>query len=73
MFLPIAIETMGSWGHVGLKFIKELGRKIKGKTVEKRSSLYLFQRISMAIQRGHSASIFGTVSSTGQLDEIFYL
>lgn len=73
MFVPKAIETVGSLGHMGIKYIKELGRKIKEKTGEKRSSQYLFQRISMDIQRGNAASILGKLSSTGQLDEIFYL
>ena len=73
LFVPIAIETLGSWGQVGLKFIKELGKMIKDKSGEKRSTQYLFQRSSMAVQRGNSASILGSVSSSRQLDEVFYL
>ena len=73
LFIPIAIETLGSWGQAGLKFIKELGRQIQEKSGEKRATQYLFQRCSMAVQRGNSASILGTVNSSGQLDEIFYL
>ena len=42
-------------------------------TGERRSSFYLFQRISIAIQRGNAASVLGTVGSTSKLDEIFYL
>ena len=60
MFVPLAVETMGSWGQLGLKFIKEVGRKIQDISGEKKSTFYLFQRISIAIQRGNTASILGT-------------
>ena len=73
LFVPIAIETLGSWGQAGLKLVKELGRMIKEKSGEMRSTQYLFQRCSMAVQRGNSVSILGTVSSSRQLDEVFYL
>ena len=36
-------------------------------------NLYLFQRISVAIQRGNAASILGTAKTGQKLDEIFYL
>ena len=40
-------------------------------TGEKRSSFFLFQSISMAIQRGNAISVLGTVPRTEGLDEIF--
>ena len=73
IFTPIAIETLGSWGQQGHELVKEIGRKICDVSGEKRSSFYLFQRISMAVQRGNAASILGTVSSSSNLEEIFYL
>ena len=73
LFTPIAIETLGSWGQLSHGLIKEIGQKIRDITGERRSSFYLFQRISMAIQRGNAASVLGTVVSTSKLDEIFYL
>ena len=73
LFVPVAIETLGSWGQAGLKLVKELGRMIKEKSGETRSTQYLFQRCSMAVQRGNAASVLGTVSSSRQLDEVFYL
>ena len=73
IFTPIAVETFGSWGQDGLSLIKEIGRKICNTTGEKRSSFYLFQRISIAIQRGNAASVIGTAGSSSKLDEIFYL
>ena len=71
--IPIAIETFGAWGPEGLSFIKNIGQKIKQLTGNKRSTFFLFQSISMAIQRGNAASILGTVKSGKKLDEIYYL
>ena len=72
-FSPIAIETFGSWGQNGHSLVKEIGQKLCDITGEKRSTFYLFQRISMAVQRGNATSILGTVSSSSNLDEIFYI
>ena len=73
IFTPIAVETLGTWGQLGLSLIKEIGRKLCNVTGERRSSFYLFQRISIAIQRDNATSVIGTVGSTSKLDEIFYL
>ena len=40
-------------------------------TGEKRSSFYIFQSISMAIQRGNSSCILGTVPRSEGLEEVF--
>ena len=72
-FVPVAIETLGPWGKHGLKLIQELGSKITTITGEKRSTSYLLQSISMAIQRGNAKSILGTVRNQSKLEEIFYL
>ena len=71
--VPIAVETFGAWGPEGARLIKSIGTKIQNLTGEKRSTFYLFQSISMAVQRGNAASILGTVKSSEKLDEIFYL
>ena len=51
----------------------ELGTRIATATGEKRSKYFLFQAISMAIQRGNVISILGTTPDTKKLDEVFYL
>ena len=61
----------GAWGSQGLKLIKEIGRKICDVTGEKRSTFYLLQNISMAIQRGNAACIVGTVPVSEGLEEVF--
>ena len=71
--MPIGIESFGTWGREGHKLIKEIGKRLKEVTGEKRSTFFLTQRISMAIQRGNSSCVVGTVPSTEGLDEIFEL
>ena len=54
---------MGVWGPKGYKVIQEVGKLISDKTMERRSTSFLRQSISMEIQRGNCASILGTVES----------
>ena len=70
-FIPIAIETFGTWGKEGLKFIKEVGRKITQKSNDKNATNHIIQAISMAVQRGNAASIIGTLGSQRKLDDYF--
>jgi hypothetical protein len=57
------------------KIINEIGQKIQKITNESRSTSYLSQRISIAVQRGNAASVLGTTedSSNDKLEEIFYI
>ena len=71
--IPIATETLGSWGPMGLKFVREIGGRIAEATGEKRSRYYLLQAVSMAIQRGNVSSILGTAQNGKKLKEIYYL
>ena len=70
-FVPIGIETFGSWGQEGHKLVKAIGKKIMEITGEKRSTSYLFQRISIALRRGNSSCVLGTVPHFEGLEEIF--
>ena len=71
--MPIAVETFGGWGPEGASVIKTLGKKIQEKTGEKRSTFFLFQSISLAVQRGNATSVLGTARTGEKLDEIYYL
>ena len=55
------------------RLIKEIGQGICDITGEKRSTFYLFQRISIAVQISNAVSVMGTVGSRSKLEEIFYL
>ena len=70
-FVPIAAETYGAWGPQGRRIIKEILKRIQEVTGEKRSTFYLFQSISIAIQRGNAACIIGTAPSLEGLEEVF--
>ena len=71
--IPVATETMGSWGNMGLKFLKDLGKRIIEQSGEKRSTSFLFQALSMATQMGNIASIRGSMPESKTMTEIFYL
>ena len=73
-FIPIAVETMGALGEEAVDFIRDLGRRLAIVTGEKRATEFLLQRLSVAIQRGNSAAVQGTVNcDIDKLDDIFYL
>jgi hypothetical protein len=63
-FVPIAIETLGSWGAAGLSFINEVGRKITSVSGDMRAASFLRQRLSLAVQRGNAASVLGTLAAS---------
>ena len=60
--------SLSPWAPMGLKLIKEVGKRICDLTGEKTS--YLFQSISIAIQRGYAASVMGTVYNDRKLEEM---
>lgn len=59
-FVPVAVETSGPWCSEAKNFIKSLGQRLRERSGDPRSGAYLVQQISLAIQRGNAASIFGT-------------
>ena len=60
------LHLSASWHYVGafgprfLTLMKDLGRKVRKETGEEKSSSYLFQRLSMAVQRRNAAATIGT-------------
>jgi len=73
-FIPVAVETFGSWGLEGKKLIDAIGKKLQEATLEKRSKSFFLQRLSIANQRGNAASILGTIpDSMEKFDEIYYV
>ena len=73
IFVPIGIETSGVWGPNALKFIREVGNKLKTTTGQAASTAYLTQRISLAVQRGNAASIIRAIPQPKGLEEIVYI
>ena len=56
-FTPVAIETLGAIGPRSMLFLRDLGRRIALESGEPRSTDYLLQRLSVAVQRGNAASV----------------
>lgn len=63
IFYPVGIETFGVWGQNALKFIKDIGKRISAVNKDNRSTSFLIQRISIAVQRGNAASVLGSIRS----------
>ena len=63
LFCPISIETMGAMGPRSLTLVKEVGRRIMAETGEAKSTDYLLQRLSIAVQRGNCASVLGGMNA----------
>lgn len=58
--IPVVVETLGVWGSFAKDFVCEVGRRIAKCTGEPRSTVFLQQRIAIAVQRGNAASVLGT-------------
>ena len=56
-FVPEAVETLGPICSDVNEFITELGRRISYVSGDPRDTAFLFQRISIAVQRGNAASV----------------
>ena len=60
-FVPVAIETSGVWGEQAIELVMEIGRGIAASTHEPRSTSFLRQRLSVAVQRGNAYCVLGTL------------
>ena len=60
MFSPVVIETLGAFGPQSLGLLKELGSRIAAVSLEPKSTEYLFQWLSVAVQRGNCISVLGS-------------
>jgi hypothetical protein len=59
-FVPIACETLGPLNMSGADFITAIGRRISSLSGDRRDCSYLWQRLSMAVQRFNSICLLGT-------------
>ena len=58
--VPIAVETSGAWCNQSAQFIEDLGRWINAITNDPLETTYLFQRLSVALQRGNAVAFSNT-------------
>ena len=59
-FVPVAVETLGPIGEEATSFLQELGRRIQAVTKDPRTMTFLWQRLSVAVQKGNAACVLGT-------------
>jgi len=64
MFQPLALETIGPINFSGISFQIELGRRLMDVSGDARETMYLFQRVSLVVQRYNSVAFKGTFTFT---------
>ena len=64
IFLPVAVETAGTWNQSAIALIQEIGRRITAVTEDTRETVFLFQRLSIALQRGSPSWLHSTPCDT---------
>jgi len=64
LFFPVAIETAWTWNQMAVELVQEIGRRITLVTEDSRETVFLFQRPSIALQRGNAVSFLSTFTTT---------
>ena len=59
-FVPFALETLGPICRAASDLITELSRRTSERSGESREGDFLFQRLSIAVQRGNAAALHST-------------
>jgi len=63
MLHPIVIETAGTWDGMAIELVQEIGRRTTVITKDTRETVFLFQRLSIALQRGNAVSFLNTINT----------
>ena len=64
LFFPVAIETAETWNQMAVELVQEIGRRITLVTEDSRETVFLFQRLSIALQQGNAVSFLNTFTAT---------
>jgi hypothetical protein len=60
IFMPIALETLGTVNTEALDFFADLGRRIAANSNDNRETSFLFQRLSVIVQRYNAVAFRGS-------------
>jgi len=63
LFVPVSVETTGSWNVDSINFVSTIGKKLTEVSGDTLETSYLFQRLSVAIQRENEVSFARTLSN----------
>ena len=64
IFFPVAFETSGVMNRLAVDLVSEIGRRISSVTEDTRETMFLFQRLSVALQRGNAVSFQATFANS---------
>jgi len=64
IFTPVAVETAGTWHHEAVELVQELGWRATIITGDSRETTYLFQQLSVALQKGNAVSFQNTFTAS---------
>jgi len=56
IFLSVAVEAAGTWNQSAIVLIQEIGRRITAVTEDTTQTVFLFQRLSIALQSGNAVA-----------------
>jgi len=68
IFQPLALETLGPTNTTGITFFSERGRRLTDVSGDPRETSYLFERVSLAVQRYNSVAFKSTFSVPTEWD-----
>ena len=60
IFMPVAVETLGPLAHEAVEFLSDIGSRLSALSDDTRETSFLFQRVSILIQRYNAVSFRGT-------------
>jgi len=66
IFQPIAMETHGPLNASALNFLSEVGRRLSSVSGDSRETSFLFQRLSVIVQRFNSVLILDSFCTTNE-------
>ena len=67
-FIPLALETLGPVGSKATTFLRQLGRRMSTASEDPRETTFLFQRLSIAIQRFNAVCFQGSFGDAPDID-----
>ena len=68
IIIIIIIEPSGAFGPGAREFFTELGRRLIRVTGDLMSRCHMIQQISVALQRGNTAAVLGTIEQCNVID-----
>jgi len=60
----VAIETSSVMNQLAVDLVSEIGRRISSVTEDTRETMFLFQRLSVALQKGNAVSFLATFANS---------